>query len=86
MYDAEYICLPDTRVDDLCNWVTTMREEVQKEGRKALADLVSGVGERAISGEMPTSRGQGSEVRETPMSGVQASGVKEMPTSGGQGS
>ena len=38
-YDAQYVCLQSTQVDELCEWVQEMREKVQREGRKVLADL-----------------------------------------------
>ena len=38
-YGASHVCLQFKQVDNLCEWVTQLREEVQKKGRQILANL-----------------------------------------------
>lgn len=38
-YGAGHVCLQLKQVDNLCTWVTELREEVRKNGRQVLANL-----------------------------------------------
>ena len=38
-YGSNHVCLQFKEVDSLCEWVTQLREEVQKKGRQILAKL-----------------------------------------------
>ena len=39
-YDSQYVLLQSSQVDDLCEWVTQLREKVQRNGRIVLEDLI----------------------------------------------
>ena len=38
-YGADHVCLQLKEVDNLCEWVTQLREEMRKKGRQILANL-----------------------------------------------